>query len=229
MPSYARKHQLQKSLVYHIYNRSHRGEFIFKVKEDFEHFAGLLGRLKDSYDIKIYHWVIMSNHFHLCVEFSQPEEMSRILAGVQRAYTHYYNRTHEVFGYLWQGRFKSQAIEKEQYVQACGRYIERNPVRAAMVREAEEYSYSSGRYYCLGTKDGITDANPFIEEFGGSDEEKRINYTRYLRDFDLEEEKSFRRMLQPLGSDAFKARLMKMGGHFLPRRRGNVRKDLICS
>ena len=113
----------------------------------------LIGRLKKQFEIKIYHWVIMSNHYHLCVEFVEPEEMSKCMAGLQRAYTHYFNGTRGIMGYLWQRRFKSQAIEAENYLITCGRYIERNPVRAEMVRVAYQYKYSSAQYYCLGKED----------------------------------------------------------------------------
>ena len=220
MPSYARKHQLEKSLIYHVYNRSHRQERIFEQKEDFEHFMDLLHRLKENFAVKIYHWVIMSNHYHLCLELDDPEVISGCMSGLQRAYTHYYNRTREVRGYLWESRFKSQAIEGGKYLLACGRYIERNPVRARMVQEVSQYPYSSARYYCLGEEDGITDTDLFYDEFGNSLSERQKGYRVYLRNFDNEEENLFREMIRPIGSQAFKARLVATGYHYFPKRRG---------
>lgn len=225
MPSYARRHQLEKSLIYHVYNRSHRRERIFERKEDFEHFMDLLYRLKENFAVKIYHWVIMSNHYHLCLELDNPEAISRCMSGLQRAYTHYYNRTRDVRGYLWESRFKSQAIEGEKYLMACGRYIERNPVRARMVKEAPHYFYSSARHYCLGTEEGITDTDLFYDEFGDGIEDRQKGYRTYLGRFDGEEESLFREMIRPLGSQAFKARLIKTGYHYFPRRRGRPRGE----
>lgn len=228
MPGYARKHQLKNSLIYHVYNRSHRGDYIFEDRKDLEHFMSYLSRIKEKFEVKIYHWVIMSNHFHLCLEIEEPEKISKLLAGLQRAYTHYYNRTRRIMGYLWQGRFKSQAIEKQRYLMACGRYIERNPVRAKIIKEAHDYAYSSAGFYVYGKADRITERNPFYEELGSDEEEKRLSYRQYLKSFDREEEGVFRSGVCSVGSAAFKAKLVKTNGHFIPKRRGKPRKELVC-
>jgi putative transposase len=223
MPSYARKHQLQNSLVYHVYNRSQRGEYIFQQKQDFDHFITLARRMKTQFEMHIYHWVIMSNHYHFCVELEDPHDISASIAGLQRAYTHYYNATRGVSGYLWQGRFKSQAIEAENHLVACGRYIERNPVRAAMVPRAYDWDYSSAGYYCLGKEDGLTDESCLFLPFGDTMHDRQRAYGRYLCDRDEDEEQIFRDFVSAAGSLAFKRRLIKMGGHDVPRRRGRPR------
>ena len=51
------------------------------------------------------------------------------------AYVHYFNRRYRFVGHLWQGRFKSPAIQCEGYLLSCGRYIERNPLEAGLVTE----------------------------------------------------------------------------------------------
>jgi len=223
VPMYARKHQLQNTLIYHIYNRSHRGEYIFESKKDFEHFSDLLCRLKEDYEVKIYHWVIMSNHYHLCLKLDTPEIMSKCMSGLQRAYTHYYNRTRKVRGYLWESRFKSQPIEGENYLLACGRYIERNPVRAKMVKDPAQYFYSSARYYCLGAQDKITDTNLYYDEFGDSIRDKQRGYCKYLNSYDENQEDIFREIKLPVGSQSFRMRLVKKDGHYFPKRRGRPR------
>ncbi len=224
MPTYARRYQLQGSLVYHVYNRSHRGEYIFRQPEDFEHFRNLLLHYKSEFNIKFYHWVIMSNHYHFSVWLEEPEKLPRIIAGLQRAYTHYFNRRQEVKGYLWQGRYKSQPLEREKYLVACGRYIERNPVRARIVNRAQEYRYSSARYYCLGEEDGITSEDPFFTGIGQDIESRRTIYAGFLTQFDNEEEKQFRDLARPLGGKVFIGGLIKDGYSFLSRRQGRPRK-----
>ena len=216
-------------MFYHVYNQSYRGEFIFKKEEDFGHFSDLLYRLKESHDIQIYHWVIMSNHYHLCIKLNEPEIISSCISGLQRAYTHYYNRTREVRGYLWGSRFRSQAIEGEKYLLACGRYIERNPVRAGMVKHAADYVHSSAQHYCFGSGDKITDEDLYYDDFGDGMKSKQKAYQIYLGKFDHEEETLFRERIQPLGSQAFKARLLRIGQHYFPRRRGRPREDRIFS
>jgi putative transposase len=72
------------------------------------------------------------------------------MAGLLRAYVHYFHRRTGFVGHLWQGRFRSPAVGVEQYFLSCARYIERNPVEAGLVVEPWEYAWSSCRAYALG-------------------------------------------------------------------------------
>lgn len=166
MPSYARKHQLQQSLVYHAFSRSNGRKVIFQESKDFGHFKTLLCEYGNRFDARIYHWAIMPNHYHLVFEFKYPELISKFMAGLHRAYSHYYHKQYNAVGFLWQGRFKLQPIQKDLYLKNCGRYVERNPVRAGIVKEVCAYEHSSARFYCLGCEDGITQVSPDFEDFG---------------------------------------------------------------
>ena len=228
MPSYARRHQLGRTLIYHIFNRSNARLEIFHSEQDYRHCIKLIREYSDSFSAKVYHWVLMPNHYHLLLEIDIPEELSAMMAGLNRAYTHYYHATYHSAGFLWQGRFKSQPVEKESYLIACGRYIERNPVRAGIVSEAAEYSYSSARFYCKGEPDGITIEDPTFCEFGKDDIKRRSWYIEFLRDFNSEEEKFFGNFEHPLGSQEFIHRLLKINGRYVPRRKGGIPKTLVA-
>lgn len=223
MPSYARKHQLNRSLLYHVFSRSNARLPIFHKPDDFGHFTALLKSYAAGFGLLIYHWVIMNNHYHLLFEIAEPETISRCMAGLARAYTHYYHKTYRTSGYLWQGRFKLQPIEKEGYLIACGRYIERNPVRAGIVAAAELYPYSSAGYYCSGREDTLTTRSPCYSEFGEDDAERREQYKKFLLSFDEEKERQFRDYEHPQGSEEFKRRIVKENGRYVPRRRGKPR------
>ncbi|MFH1190574.1 MAG: transposase [Candidatus Omnitrophota bacterium] len=228
MPAYARKHQLNTSLIYHIYNRSNSQIPIFKKKDDFRYFMDLLKKYSIRFGLTIYHWVILSNHYHLLLELAAPERISKIMAGLSKAYSCYHHSSYLVSGFLWQGRFKLQPVQKEGYLISCGRYIERNPVRAGMVNEAYEYSYSSARFYCLGQADGITAENPLFPEFGIDLTSRHNAYIEFLRDFNNEEEQSFDNLERPVGNKEFIRRLIKENGRFLPRRRGRLAKRIVA-
>ncbi|MBU0548500.1 MAG: transposase [Candidatus Omnitrophica bacterium] len=191
MPSYARKHQLQQSLVYHAFSRSNGRKVIFQEPRDFDHFKRLLCEYNNRFEARIYHWVIMANHYHLVVEFEYPELISKFMAGLHRAYSHYYHKQYNAVGFLWQGRFKLQPIQKELYLNNCGRYVERNPVRAGMVREACEYEHSSARFYCLGQEDGITRVSPDFKDFGAEVVGRQSAYKEFLKAFVSKEEAYF--------------------------------------
>lgn len=224
MPSYARRHQLNRSLFYHALNRSNARVTIFHCENDYLYFINLLKEYTLCFGFKLYHWVIMSNHYHILFEAEEPDKISKCMAGLARAYTHYYHRTYQTSGFLWQGRFKLQPIQKENYLIACGRYIERNPVRAGIVEEAHSYSYSSAAFYCIGKADPITHENPLYASFGNTPLEIQSRYRNFLRNFDAEEENSFRRLQEPKGDKEFIRRLVKENGRYLPRRKGKLRK-----
>ncbi len=222
-----RKHQLQKSLLYHILNRGNGKNDVFHDEDDFVYFRELLKEYKEEHNFLVYHWVLMNNHFHLVMELAKPEELSGIMAGVLRSYVHYHHRKYKSSGHLWQGRFKSQAIEKELYLLACGRYVERNPVRAKIVKYAWEWSYSSARFYAFGKEDGLTALNPVYEQW---DEGKEIlrqqRYQEWITIPDEEEEvELFKNADKTVGSEGFLGRLVCVSDRHMPRRKGRPRKE----
>lgn len=225
MPYVARTHQLSQSLLYHIYNRGINREKIFHNTEDYKYFIHLLAKYSNEYCFKVYHWVIMPNHYHMLIEFEEPERISSVMSGIARSYACYHHREYKTAGYLWQGRFKSQPIQKELYLLACGRYIERNPVKASMVVQAWEYEYSSARYYVYGFKDGLTTESPLLETFASTLENRQEYYKEYLKSFKPEEDSYFENLELPQGSKEFLKRLFKEKGHFFPRRQGRIRNN----
>ncbi len=220
MPTHARCHQLQKSLLLHVFSRGHNRQIVFKEREDYDHFLKLIERYKARYGLVIYHWVLMPNHFHLLMEIADPRLLPKIMAGMLRSYTTYHHQKYSACGYLWQGRYKSQPIEKENYLLACGRYIERNPVRAGGTEAAWMYPYSSAQQNALGIKDGITSPNPCMENFGATEERRRLGWQDFLRKFSYEEEREFDSIEKPVGSEIFRQKIFKEGYRYQPRRQG---------
>jgi hypothetical protein len=77
-------------------------------------------------------------------------------------------------GHLWQGRFFSCIVD-ERHLYACIRYVENNPVRAGLVRRAEEYRWSSAASHVLREddpilsddcpmRDGVKDWTAYLDE-----------------------------------------------------------------
>lgn len=223
MPYLARTYQLGRSLFYHIYNRGNAKKDIFHDEEDYRYFINILSVYSDKNKIRVYHWVLMPNHYHILAEFELNKSISSVMAGMARAYVHYYHRKYQSAGHLFQGRFKSQPVEKEAYFLACGRYIERNPVSAGLSVTAEEYSFGSAAYYVYAKNDDLTRDDPFFNSFGDSPAQRQIGYAEFLRDYNQEEERRFANLEQPYGSEEFMRRIIKEGSIFV-RRNGRPRK-----
>ena len=83
-------------------------------------------------------------------------------------------------GHELQDRFKSFPIERDSYLLECGRYIERNPLRARLVDSPADYAWSSARFYLLGLDNPLVTQNPFYEELGIDDKQRQEKYRDYL-------------------------------------------------
>jgi putative transposase len=221
MPRKPRLYQLERSLVYHIINRGVIRQTIFHGEEDVTQFLSLIKRYQKRFPFKIYHWVLMSNHYHLVMELAQPKDLSKIIGPIQQIYAVYHHRRHRTAGQLFQSRYKSQAIEKGSYLLSCGRYVERNPLRAGLVKLPWDYKASSSRYYVFNEPDGITQPNPeWLGTNGTSD-----SYRKWLLDDKAkDEEKLFRSDTSVIGSSEFPKKLMSVDGRLYPRTRGRPRE-----
>jgi len=110
------------------------------------YFSDTVGEYKELCGAKVYHWAWMGNHYHMLVEVVY-ENLRGFVVGVQQAYAQYHHARYNGTGVFWQGRFKSRPVEIGSYLTRCGRYIERNPVRAGLTAIAWEYRWSSAVAY----------------------------------------------------------------------------------
>jgi len=90
----------------------------------------------------------MGNHYHL-VLFTREGNLSRLMRQLNGVYTQAYNRRHGKVGHLFQGRFKAILVDREAYLLALCRYVERNPVAAHLVERPQAWAWSSCRAHLL--------------------------------------------------------------------------------
>lgn len=164
MPRTTRAKLWTTAACYHVINRGHNRETVFADESDFTCFLDLLARYRARFRMRLFHYCLMSNHFHLLFQLERPESLSPLMAGLLRSYVHYFHRRHGFVGHLWQGRFKSPAVDVDEYLLSCGRYIERNPVEAKLLRHPWEYRWSSSAAYANGAADALLDDNHWYSE-----------------------------------------------------------------
>ncbi|MFU8781417.1 MAG: transposase, partial [Kiritimatiellia bacterium] len=158
----------QRALCYHVMNRGMNRQRIFSDDKDRAHFTRTVAKYKTLCGAKIYHWCWMANHYHILVEIVH-DDLRNFAGGIQQVYAQYHHARHDGCGVFWQGRFKSRPVEIGSYLVSCGRYIERNPVRAGLIGNAWDYRWSSASCYVKGTVDGVTDENPYLGAFEEAD------------------------------------------------------------
>jgi len=92
----------------------------------------------------------MTNHVHLLVTPDTEDGVSKMMQSLGRRYVRYFNFSYRRSGTLWEGRLKSCLVDSENYLLLCQRYIELNLVRAGMVMNPVDYTWSSYRANGLG-------------------------------------------------------------------------------
>jgi putative transposase len=168
--------------VYHVLTRGNNRQDVFEDEDDFKKYLDLLFRYKEKYHFKLYHYVMMTNHVHLIIEPSKGGgDLSEIMKGINLSYARHYKRKNNHTGHFWQDRYKSIILSKDEYLLACGSYVELNPVRAKMVEDPKDYSWSSYRAYAYGKRDVLIDEHPVYPQLSGEERERRKKYREFVR------------------------------------------------
>jgi len=128
---------------YHIITRGNQRQPVFLKPQDYEIYLRILTKYKKRYKFKLYCFCLMPNHVHLIIEVENPLTLNKIMRGLNLSYTLYFNYKYDKVGHLWQDRFKSRLIQKDNYLLDCMAYIENNPLRASLTLEIKEYPWSS--------------------------------------------------------------------------------------
>jgi len=129
----------------HITQRGVNRAAVFVDAEDHRLYLELLAETAAAGSVRIHAYALMGNHVHLLVSTTQPGDLAQAMRLLNQGYVAKFNRRHRRTGTLWEGRFRSCLVDSESYVLALYRYIDLNPVRAAMVEAPEQYVWSSAR------------------------------------------------------------------------------------
>lgn len=130
--------------LYHVTSRGDGREAIYFSDADRELFLEVLSDTCERYNWVIHAYCLMSNHYHLLIE-TPDGNLSKGMRQLNGVYTQRLNRKHGRVGHVFQGRYKAIIVQQDSYLQELARYIVLNPVRAQMVRVAEEWLWSSYR------------------------------------------------------------------------------------
>jgi REP element-mobilizing transposase RayT len=155
---------LSQTGCYHIIFRGVNHCHLFEQREDFERFYDLLMTLKSNMSFKLHAYCLMDNHAHLLIRENISAEIALIMRKLLGTYASWFNRKYGRSGALIANRYKSECVENDAYLLALVRYIHQNPLVAGIVKEINEYRWSSYHDY---TKDRrtFTDIDLVLEIF----------------------------------------------------------------
>jgi len=207
---------------HHIIQRGNRRLRVFFSDEDKAFYLTLIKRQAEKHRLAIWAFCLMDNHVHFAAVPKDKDSFARGFGGAHMKYTHAINAREDWKGYLWQGRFISYPLDGP-YLFAAVRYIERNPVRAGLVRRAEEYPWSSANAHVYGRSHPLLSPCPL--------EASVPDWSAYLAQNDDKED--IKRIVdhehtgRPLGSAEFVKTLERLTGRVLaPRKQGRKKSEM---
>ncbi len=137
---------------HHVTDRGNWGEPVFFSDHDRERYLEYFKKYADKGGLEIGAYCLMDNHIHFIAVPRKEDSLARVIGVAHMRHAQLVNKDRGWKGHLWANRFFSTPLDQNHFVAAV-RYVERNPVRAAMVGRAEEYRWSSARAHALGIPD----------------------------------------------------------------------------
>jgi len=178
MPRHARL--MLPNVPVHIVQRGNNRTACFFAEEDYACYLFHLEKLARNYECSVHAWCLMTNHVHLLVTPHTSRSCALLMKHLGQRYVQYVNRVHRRTGTLWEGRFRSCLAQSENYVLACYRYIELNPVRARMFTHPRDYSWSSYRVNAEGSHSTLATPHAEYVRLGNGSGLRRAAYRALL-------------------------------------------------
>jgi len=142
---------IQNIYPYHLVCRTNNRSFRFNQRHVTRIFFQALKETHEKYSLLIHHVVLMSNHYHIIATATE-ENLHRAMQYLNSRIAVRYNKLVGRSGHLWGDRYGSCIIDTDEYYLACVRYIYRNPLRAGMVIDLEEFNDSSFQFWAFGKR-----------------------------------------------------------------------------
>jgi len=194
---------------HHITQRGNYRQDVFRDDADRRQYLEFIVDYSQKYNLEILGFCIMNNHVHFLVIPKKEDSIANVFRIAHTRYSQYFNKKINAHGHLWQGRFYSCALDDRRLL-AAARYIERNPVRAKIIKKPIDYAWSSAKHHCGILHKDIIDTNAlfkyidieqsqWVDFIGRSDEPDDVSMIR-----------KYTMTGRPLGSNSFVGKLEKM-------------------
>lgn len=199
--------------AHHIIQRGNNRTPCFFEEADRWRYLAFLVEASMKHQVAIHAYVLMKNHVHMLVSPQTAESCGRMMQSLGRRYVRYFNDRYQRSGTLWEGRYKSTLIDNHKYFFAVARYIEMNPVRAAMVKNPADYQWSSYMANGHGKYDALLTPHKLYLDLGCDGSRRQREYQMlFEHDVNQQLEDELRETTNKgwaFGSETFKAELQK--------------------
>ncbi len=166
---------------YHIITRGIDCRTLFGDGLDNQCFLDIIRANLIKFEVSIFHYCLMVNHVHLLIKAIKAADLPKFMQVVLQGYAYYFRKKYFSVGFIFQNRYKSRLINNDAYLLECGRYIERNPLRANIVSGLSEYCWSSYLLYAKGEQNDIVKSlNPVYLDLASTNDKRREVYINYV-------------------------------------------------
>jgi putative transposase len=211
--------------IYHVLNRSVGRMHLFRRDADFEAFERILLQAHERHSLRILSYCLMSNHWHLVVWTQQDGQLTAFFRWLTHTHAMRWRVAHHTVGYghLYQGRFKSFPIQRDDHLRTVCRYVERNALTAGLVKNAEDWRWGSLRVRMHGPENMRAILSPWPVD-RPSDRVQHVNEALTAKELQRLELSQHRG--RPYGGEAWVARTVaKLGMEHTIRPEGRPRKE----
>ena len=160
----------------HLIQRGNNRQICFVADEDYRIYLDWLQVFARKTGCRLHAYVLMTNHVHLLLSAERSQSPAELMKVLGQRYVQHFNRTYSRTGTLWEGRFRSCLIQAQDYMLACLRYIELNPVRAGMVKHPAEYRWSSYRANAQGEDNALLTPHEAYLALGATEAMRQAAY-----------------------------------------------------
>lgn len=195
---------------YHVMNRGNRRDNIFRSDVDRIKFLEKLNDTSNKYNLEIYTYCLMDNHYHLFLKTIEPN-LSQALHYLNTSYANWFRAKYKLAGSVFQGRYKAILVDKDNYSYQLSAYIHLNPVRARITEKAEDFLWSSYQIYLFKSKNLLDrlDRDFILGQFHKDRRKAVLLYKKYVESFKASE--VFTKMnILGIGEDKFIQSVIKM-------------------
>ncbi|MGB4438093.1 MAG: transposase [Sedimentibacter sp.] len=161
MPRTAR--HKSESGIYHVMLRGIDKRNIFLKPNDYEKFIESIIKAKEKVKFFVYAYCLMTNHVHILVK-QDNEDIGDTVRRIAVSYAQYHNNKYGRTGHLFQNRFRSEAVDNDQYFLTVIRYIHQNPLKAGIIKNIGDYKWSSYNEY-INNNECIVDSEFVLSYF----------------------------------------------------------------
>jgi putative transposase len=140
--SFQKNNNFEPNTFYHLYNRGNRKKKIFFDQLDYERFISSMYRFVHDYNLIIYSYCLMPNHFHILLNSgSSPSEITFFMHRFMTSYSLYFNKKYTLVGRVFQSSYKSKAFRTKEGFEKITSYIRENPIKAGLVKNHVHYKW----------------------------------------------------------------------------------------